>query len=73
MNMSLLKIPLILSSAIGVHISLTPPNAPPSKNEVVHNTLNEQVLILHVKYGLSAAKVCNVQWSFTILPDRMTR
>jgi len=56
-NMSLLKIPLILSSAIGVHLSLTPPNAPPTKNEVVHDNFNEWVLIQHVKYGLIASKV----------------
>jgi len=55
--MSLLKIPLILSSAIAVQISLTPPNAPPSNKELVYNTFNEWILTQHVKYGLSATKV----------------
>ncbi|EGN98774.1 hypothetical protein SERLA73DRAFT_181408 [Serpula lacrymans var. lacrymans S7.3] len=32
--MSLVKIPLLLSSAVGVHIALTPPNAPASDEKV---------------------------------------
>lgn len=56
MKMSLLKIPLILSSAVAVHVALTPPHAP-SKNEVVHDTFNEWVIIQHVRYGLPISKV----------------
>ncbi|KAG2128983.1 hypothetical protein DEU56DRAFT_741644 [Suillus clintonianus] len=54
--MSLFKIPLILSSAIAVHVALTPPHAP-AKSEVVHDTFNEWVIIQHVKYGLPIAKI----------------
>jgi len=54
--MSLLKIPLIVSSAIAVHVALSPPHAPP-KNEVVHDTFNEWIIIQHIKYGLPIAKV----------------
>jgi len=53
--MSLLKIPLILSSAAAMQVSLTPPN-PSSINEVVHNTSNERTLLWLIKYGLPYAK-----------------
>jgi hypothetical protein len=68
--MALLKIPLILSSAVAVHVALTPPHAP-SKSEVVHDTFNEWVIIQHVKYGLPIAKV-PVHGLSTILFDRTT-
>ncbi|KAG0696454.1 hypothetical protein DFH29DRAFT_812965 [Suillus ampliporus] len=53
--MSLLKVPLFLSSAIAVHVASTPPNASLS-NEVVHGTLNEWIIAKQVKYGLPIAK-----------------
>ncbi|KAG2112102.1 Isoprenylcysteine carboxyl methyltransferase family-domain-containing protein [Suillus clintonianus] len=61
--MSLLKVPLILSSAIAVHISLTPPNHP-LNNEVVHQTLIEWIIIQDVKYGLPLAKI--VSWAVSL-------
>jgi len=53
--MSLLKIPFILSSAAAIQVSLTAPN-PSSSNEVVHNTFNERILLLLIRYGLPFAK-----------------
>lgn len=67
--MSLLKIPLILSSAVAVHVALTPPHAP-SKNEVVHDTFNEWVIIQHVKYGLPIAKI--VYWAVSLAEIALT-
>ncbi|KAG1893461.1 uncharacterized protein F5891DRAFT_1196409 [Suillus fuscotomentosus] len=61
--MSLLKIPLILSSAVAVHVALTPPHAP-SKSEVVHDTFNEWVIIQHVRYGLPISKI--VYWGISL-------
>ncbi|KAG1805201.1 uncharacterized protein BJ212DRAFT_1486503 [Suillus subaureus] len=61
--MSLLKIPLILSSAVAVHVALSPPHAPP-KSEVVHDNFNEWVIIQHIKYGLPIAKI--VYWSVSL-------
>lgn len=63
MKMSLLKIPLILSSAVAVHVALTPPHAP-SKSEVVHDTFNEWVIIQHVRYGLPISKI--VYWGISL-------
>ncbi|KAG0696461.1 Isoprenylcysteine carboxyl methyltransferase family-domain-containing protein [Suillus ampliporus] len=54
--MSLLKVPLFLSSAIAVHVACTPPNAPLS-NDVVHKTLNEWIIAKHVKYWFPITKV----------------
>jgi len=72
--MSLLKIPLIVSSAIAVHVALSPPHAPP-KNEVVHDTFNEWIIIQHIKYGLPIAKI--VYWGgslaeIALIVTRMT-
>ncbi|KAG2069497.1 hypothetical protein BDR04DRAFT_1021394 [Suillus decipiens] len=47
---SLLKVPLILSSAIMQQISMTPPNVASSK-EIVHKTFNEWVLTQLIIYG----------------------
>ncbi|KAG1886271.1 hypothetical protein F4604DRAFT_1646901 [Suillus subluteus] len=47
---SLLKVPLILSSAITQQISFTPPNVPPSK-EIIHQTFNEWVFTRTIIYG----------------------
>ncbi|KAG2153582.1 uncharacterized protein EDB93DRAFT_1082412 [Suillus bovinus] len=52
---SLLKVPLILSSAIALHISFTTKNLPSSK-EIVHQTLNEWIFTLLVKYGFPTIK-----------------
>ncbi|KAG1808046.1 uncharacterized protein BJ212DRAFT_1385185 [Suillus subaureus] len=58
--MSLVKIPFIMASAIGIHCSFTSPSQPPSKEEkVVPSTSLEffirRVLELH---GLDFLKVC---------------
>ncbi|OAX43331.1 ICMT-domain-containing protein [Rhizopogon vinicolor AM-OR11-026] len=53
--MSLLKLPLILSSAVAMHVSLTRPNQS-SSSEVVCNTLSERIMLLLLKYGLSFVK-----------------
>ncbi|KAG1891972.1 hypothetical protein F4604DRAFT_1696661 [Suillus subluteus] len=63
MKMSLLKIPLIISSAVAVHVALSPPHAPP-KNEVVHDNFNEWIIIQHIKYGLPIAKI--VYWGVSL-------
>ncbi|KAG1763174.1 hypothetical protein EDD22DRAFT_777427 [Suillus occidentalis] len=54
--MSLLKIPFILSSAVAVHVALTPPHAPP-KSEVVHDTFNEWNYAQIVYWGVSLAEI----------------
>ncbi|KAG1879549.1 hypothetical protein C8R48DRAFT_234408 [Suillus tomentosus] len=56
---SLLKVPLILSSAIALHVSFTTGNLPSSK-EVVRQTFNECVFTLLVKYGFPTIKVIYV-------------
>ncbi|OJA16503.1 hypothetical protein AZE42_11851 [Rhizopogon vesiculosus] len=53
--MSLLKIPLILSSAVAMHVSLTRPNQSLS-SEVVRNPLSERIMLRLLKYGLSFVK-----------------
>ncbi|KAG1804364.1 hypothetical protein EV424DRAFT_303860 [Suillus variegatus] len=52
---SLLKVPLILSSAIALHVSFTTGNLPSSK-EVVRQTFNECIFTLLVKYGFPTIK-----------------
>ncbi|KAG2342000.1 hypothetical protein BDR05DRAFT_887358 [Suillus weaverae] len=52
---SLLKVPLILSSAIALHISFTTKNVPSSK-EVVRPTFNEWIFTRLVKYGFPTIK-----------------
>ncbi|KAG1902593.1 uncharacterized protein F5891DRAFT_1276922 [Suillus fuscotomentosus] len=52
---SLLKVPLILSSAIALHVSFTTGNLPSSK-EVVRQTFNEWIFTLLVKYGFPTIK-----------------
>ncbi|KAG1813892.1 uncharacterized protein BJ212DRAFT_1274857 [Suillus subaureus] len=47
---SLLKVPLILSSAIALHVSFTTENVPSSK-EVIRQTFNEWIFTRLVKYG----------------------
>jgi len=54
---SLLKVPLILSSAIAMHVALTPLHSASSDDNVVLDTFNEFIITLHVKYGLTMAKV----------------
>jgi hypothetical protein len=41
--MSLLKIPLIIASAVGVHVSLTTSHRPPSSEEKVMPTVFESL------------------------------
>jgi protein-S-isoprenylcysteine O-methyltransferase Ste14 len=52
---SLVKIPLILSSAITQHMSFTPPHIPPSK-EIVHQTFNEWVFTRLIIYAFPVLK-----------------
>ncbi|KAG1779660.1 hypothetical protein EV702DRAFT_965734 [Suillus placidus] len=52
---SLLKVPLILSSAIALHISFTTENVPSSK-EVIRPTFNEWIFTRLVKYGFPTIK-----------------
>ncbi|KAG1747637.1 hypothetical protein EDB19DRAFT_1826000 [Suillus lakei] len=52
---SFLKVPLILSSAIAVHVSFTPQTVP-SMNEMIHQTFNEWVFTRLVTYGLPSMK-----------------
>ncbi|EGO19265.1 hypothetical protein SERLADRAFT_479650 [Serpula lacrymans var. lacrymans S7.9] len=42
--MSLLKLPFILSSAIGINVAYTPPNAPPGKDEMLKPSFREVCL-----------------------------
>ncbi|OAX43339.1 ICMT-domain-containing protein [Rhizopogon vinicolor AM-OR11-026] len=53
--MSLLKIPLILSSAAAMQVSLTPPNHS-SSSEVIRNPISERIMLRLIKYGLFFAK-----------------
>jgi protein-S-isoprenylcysteine O-methyltransferase Ste14 len=68
--MSLFKVPLILSYATALHVSLTPPSTL-SRNEVVHNTSNERTLHLHTKYWLPFEKVLNCSSIVTIFIDEL--
>ncbi|KAG1724487.1 hypothetical protein EDB19DRAFT_1834169 [Suillus lakei] len=52
---SLLKIPLILSSPLALHVSTTPPHTP-TNNDVVHYNPIEWFLIQDINYGLPLAK-----------------
>lgn len=52
---SLLKVPLILSSAIALHVSFTTENNPLNK-EVIHQTFNEWIFTRLVKYGFPTIK-----------------
>ncbi|KAG1886253.1 hypothetical protein F4604DRAFT_1572604 [Suillus subluteus] len=64
---SLLKVPLILSSAIMLQISLTPPHVPPSK-EIIHQTFNEWVFTRTIKYGFPVLKasVLAIYWAVSL-------
>ncbi|KAG2125657.1 hypothetical protein DEU56DRAFT_565267 [Suillus clintonianus] len=61
---SLLKIPLILSSPLALHVSGTPPNTPTS-NDVVHYNPIEWVLTQDIKYGLPLAKA--LSWAVALI------
>ncbi|KAG1886273.1 hypothetical protein F4604DRAFT_70942 [Suillus subluteus] len=52
---SLLKVPLILSSAIALHVSFTTGNVPSNK-EVIRQTFNEWIFTRLVKYGFPTIK-----------------
>ncbi|OJA12966.1 hypothetical protein AZE42_04704 [Rhizopogon vesiculosus] len=69
MNMSLLKIPLLLLSAIAVHVSITAPHHP-SSDEIVHKSFVEWVIVLDVKYGLPITKA--VTWAITLAEIAIT-
>ncbi|KAG2151102.1 uncharacterized protein EDB93DRAFT_320933 [Suillus bovinus] len=69
--MSLLKIPFILVSAVGLHISLTDPSSPPSSKErVVHSPLESFIewfiklrgmgLMQIMAWAASSAEVANI-------------
>lgn len=53
---SLIKVPLILSSAIALHVSFTTDNVPSSK-EVIRQTFNERIFTRLVKYGFPTIKL----------------
>jgi protein-S-isoprenylcysteine O-methyltransferase Ste14 len=55
-NMLLLKIPLLLTSMIGVHITATAPQAPAPENERVPSGIHEVFICAH-KWPLVIAKV----------------
>ncbi|KAG1804373.1 hypothetical protein EV424DRAFT_304179 [Suillus variegatus] len=57
---SLIKVPLILSSAITQQISFTPPNVPSSK-EIIHQTFNEWVFTGLIMYGFPVVKA--IYWA----------
>ncbi|KAG1840283.1 hypothetical protein DFJ58DRAFT_667220 [Suillus subalutaceus] len=59
---SLLKVPLILLSAIAQQISFTAPNVPPS-TEIIHQTFNEWVLSRHIVYGAIRQ---TIYWAFSL-------
>ncbi|OJA20358.1 hypothetical protein AZE42_12755 [Rhizopogon vesiculosus] len=61
--MSLLKIPLILSSAVAMQVSFTRPNQSLS-SEVVRNTFSERILLRVIKYGLSFVK--GLYWGISL-------
>lgn len=61
---SLLKVPLILLSAITLQVSFTPPNVP-SSNEIIHQTFNEWVLAQFIRYWLPVMKAIYWAVSFT--------
>ncbi|KAG1839988.1 hypothetical protein DFJ58DRAFT_708629 [Suillus subalutaceus] len=53
---SLLKISLILSPPIAMHVAFTPPHTPTS-DDVVHENFIEWILFWDINYGLSITKV----------------
>ncbi|KAG2141013.1 hypothetical protein DEU56DRAFT_279833 [Suillus clintonianus] len=57
---SFLKVLLILSSAIALHVSFTTKNVPSSK-EVVHQTFNERIFTRLVTYGFPTIKA--IYWA----------
>ncbi|KAG0702665.1 Isoprenylcysteine carboxyl methyltransferase family-domain-containing protein [Suillus ampliporus] len=61
---SLLKISLILSSPLALHVAGTPPNTPTS-NDVIHYSFIEWILIQDTKYGLPLAKAISWAVAFT--------
>lgn len=60
---SLLKVPLILSSAIALHVTFTTENVP--SNKEVHQTFNERIITLLAKYGFPAIKI--FYWAISFL------
>ncbi|KAG1840286.1 hypothetical protein DFJ58DRAFT_93625 [Suillus subalutaceus] len=60
---SLLKVPLILSSAIALHVSFTTGNVPSNK-EVIRQTFNEWIFTRLVKYGFPTIKAFYWVFSF---------
>ncbi|KAG1804645.1 uncharacterized protein BJ212DRAFT_1449690 [Suillus subaureus] len=63
---SLLKIPLILSPPIAMHVAFTPPHTPTS-DDVVHENLIEWILLRDIKYGLPITKAISWAIAFTEL------
>ncbi|KAG1726618.1 uncharacterized protein EDB91DRAFT_57624 [Suillus paluster] len=61
---SLLKIPLILSSPLALHVAGTPPNTPTSY-DIVHYSSIEWILMQDTKYGLPLAKALSWAVAFT--------
>ncbi|KAG1821851.1 uncharacterized protein BJ212DRAFT_1209306, partial [Suillus subaureus] len=57
---SLLKVPLILSPPIAMHVAFTPPHTPTS-DDVVHENFIEWILLQDINYGLPITKA--VSWA----------
>ncbi|KAG1810663.1 uncharacterized protein BJ212DRAFT_1448685 [Suillus subaureus] len=63
---SLLKIPLILSPPIAMHVAFTPPHTPTS-GDVVHENFIEWILLQDANYGLPITKAISWAIAFTEL------
>lgn len=57
---SLLKVPLILSPPIAMHVAFTPPHTP-TNGDVVHENFIERILVHDISYGLSITKA--ISWA----------
>ncbi|KAG1864875.1 hypothetical protein F4604DRAFT_1957043 [Suillus subluteus] len=60
---SLLKIPLILSPPIAMHVAFTPPHTPTS-DDIVHENLIEWILLQDANYGLPITKA--ISWAIAL-------
>lgn len=67
--MSCLKIPLLLSSAVAVHVASTAPYNP-SGNEIVHQTVNEWITMMDFKLGLPLSKA--LAWTVPLVEIAIT-
>ncbi|KAG2144797.1 hypothetical protein BD769DRAFT_1597754 [Suillus cothurnatus] len=63
---SLLKIPLILSPPVAMHVAFTPPHTPTS-DDAVHENFIEWILHYDINYGLPITKAISWAIAFTEL------